>query len=246
MEQTKKGDWAKVRAQKRTETIKSELKREKESVGDAHAHVPRRELNNRDVCLFSLAKRGGETGFVPTEDVAITAFELYPQRFGLVKYPHYPDVDSVRVTLTDLRKEKYGVLVQGNKKIGWKLTDAGLAWLHENAAAVELAIEHKHPKERRIRSGKILDGKKIRTLLQKRVYESSAYHKWLSHEEIILYDFFDVMRVDQYTPEEVYRSHIEELTDAARDDPESIRFLRELDSKFGRSYRKGGRQDGTD
>ena len=136
----------------------------------------------------------------------MTAFELYPERFSLVKYPEHPDVDVVRVTLVDFRKEKYGAFVEGSKKIGWRLTDAGLAWLHENAASIERAIEQKHPKECRIGSGKLLTRKRIVTQYQKRIIESSAYRKWRSNEKISVYDFFDIMRVDQYTRRKSTRS----------------------------------------
>ena len=241
MNQVKKEGLARGEPRKSAEVIKSGSNGVSESPSDTRAYSSPRELNNRDFCLFSLAKRGGETGFVSTEDVAMTAFQLYPERFSLVRYPEHPDVDVVRVTLVDLRKEKYGAFVEGNKKAGWKLTDAGLAWLRQNASAIERAIKNKHPKECRIESGKLLTKKKIMAQYLKRIYESSAYRKWRLSEKVTLYDFFDIMRVDQYTPEEVYRNHMGQLRDAVHNDPQAVRFLRQLDSEYGRTYREGGR-----
>src|SRR6266571_1249257 len=105
--------------------------------------APRAKLNKRDICLYALVEAGGELEFVTTEDVAVKAFELYPERFGLIGYPQFPDVDSARVTLTDLRKEQHGSLVEGSKKRGWHVTAEGARWIAANKTAVSSAIRHK-------------------------------------------------------------------------------------------------------
>ncbi len=197
-------------------------------------------LTNRDVSMVALRYCGGEGAYVPTEDIAVRAFELYPERFGLVKYPQYPDVDSVRVTLTDLRKVKYGTLVEGDKKKGWRMTESGKGWMSENCARIEGALRRKHPKERRVAPGVMITTEKIVASYRRRIVESPAFIKWTNKGHPSIYDFYDVMRVDQYTPEVVYADHLKAMRQALTDEAHLLKFLEEMDGDFGKTYRKGG------
>lgn len=195
------------------------------------------DINNRDICLYALVESGGDVEFVATEDVAVRAFELYPERFGLIRFPKYPDVDAVRVTLTDLRKGKYGSLVEGDKKHGWRITKAGGYWVSANKSRVLAAIQAKLTGERRISSGRRITSEKIRSSRLARILNSGAFAKWKRGAELGLYDFFDVMRVDSYTPEEVYRKHLDELLEIAPQESDERRFLQDLARTYGGSYR---------
>ncbi len=197
------------------------------------------EINNRDICLYALAESGGDAEFVATEDVAVKAFELYPERFGLIRFPKYPDVDSVRVTLTDLRKEKYGSLVEGDKKKGWRITKNGVDWVAANSDAVLTAIRGKLSGERRISSGRRITSQKIRSSRLGRILNSAAFAKWKGGVQPSIYDFFDVLRIDSYTPEEVYREHLSELFETIPNGSDEAKFLRELATTYGGTYRGG-------
>ena len=210
---------------------------------DPEEAVSSKGLTNRDVSMYALHESAGERVFVPTEDIAVKAFELYPERFGLVKYPKYPDVDSVRVTLTDLRKAKYGTLVEGDKKKGWRMTESGKKWTAENVSRIEDAIQRKHLLERRIASGRMITTDKIVASYTNRVRGSLAFQKWTRKEPLRVYDFYDVLRVDQYTPEDVYRKHLHDMIIALSREPLLVRFLEEMDKLYGQTYRKGGGDD---
>lgn len=196
------------------------------------------DLTNRDVCLYSLfLEARGQSQLSPTEDIAIRAFQMYPQRFGLVRHPEYPDVDSVRVTLTDLRKPKYGSLVEGDKRKGWRLTESGKAWIQEHKTEVEGLIGKKHPREERYGSGKLVTRKSISAQYKHRIVSSEAFKKWKAGQELTIYDFFDVMRVDPYTPEEIYRKYLGNCLQAIEGEQELTKFVIHLDEKFGKTYR---------
>jgi hypothetical protein len=187
-----------------------------------------------------LADTGGDVGFVATEDVAVRAFKVYPERFGLIKHPQYPDVDSVRVTLTDLRKPKYGSLVEGNKRKGWRVTDNGSAWLASNKKRIELAFKSKLTGERRVSSGHLLTSDRIRSARLGRIMESDAYAKWEKGTSPTIYDFFEILRVDNYTPENVYREHLNALIESVQDNPDAKKFLTAINRMYGESYRQNG------
>lgn len=196
-------------------------------------------VNNRDICLYALVESGGDVEFVATEEVAVRAFELYPERFGLIRFPKYPDVDAVRVTLTDLRKEKYGSLVEGDKKKGWRITKSGAGWIAANNEEVLAAIRGKLSGERRISSGRRITSQKIRSSRLGRILNSKAFAKWKRGMEPSVYDFFDVLRIDSYTPEDVYREHLNELLEIVPDESDEERFLKELAKTYGGTYRGG-------
>lgn len=108
---------------------------------------------NRELVVYALYLLGGHSKPVHTEDIALKCFELFPASFSWVKYPEHPDKDIVRVALTDARKESHGALVEGRAgqkrglsakterlpvEDGWILTAAGVQWINDNSAALEL------------------------------------------------------------------------------------------------------------
>ncbi len=202
--------------------------------------IPKGRITNRDMCLYALVNVGGDVGFATTEDIAVNAFGIYPERFGLIRHPQYPDVDSVRVTLTDLRKEKYGSLIEGNKKRGWRITENGERWFTANKKRIETGIKNKLTGERRVSSGHLMTTERIRSARLSRILSSEAFKKWKKGVQPTIYDFYDVLRIDNYTPENVYRQHLEALLEVVRDDTEVRKFFAELDRTYGESYRHHG------
>ena len=104
-------------------------------------------FSNREIVVYALYLLGGATKKCHTEDIALKCFELWPSVFSWTKYVQYPDKEVVRCSLSDARKEKFGILVEGrtgqnrgqsNKTgrppvaDGWILTDAGVKWIDGN------------------------------------------------------------------------------------------------------------------
>ncbi len=194
-------------------------------------------VNKRDICLYALVDVGGDVEFVPTEDVAVRAFELFPERFGLVKHTQYPDVESVHDALWDLQKEKYGSLVEGNHKSGWRATKKGARWEARHRKNFKMALEAKLTGERRVSSRRTITSDKIRSSRLSRIINSEAFAKWKRGERLTVYDFYELLRIDNYTPETVYREHLRALLEVVPKDGEEKRFLRTLARRFGGSYR---------
>lgn len=192
---------------------------------------------NRDIVLYILGELGGKTAKIDVESLAIECFERYPSKFGLVKFPKYPDVESVRVALADSKKPKYGSLVKGNKANGWMLSREGGKWYEENKDRIETGIEKRHPLERRLPQGRNLSREKISKTVTIRLLESNAYRKWKTRNEITIYDFFDAMRVDQYLPEVKYQEILRNTLQAVRDNGELMAFVEHLHSLYGTRYR---------
>jgi len=67
---------------------------------------------------------------VHTEDLAVRAFQLAPQRFCWRKYPERIDLDIARVSLTDARKSRT-VLWSRVLRILAELTQAGIQWVEQ-------------------------------------------------------------------------------------------------------------------
>ena len=110
---------------------------------------------NRQLVVLALALIDGETKYVHTEDIAIKSHELFPHSFSWIKHPQIPDKDAVRVALTDARKEKHGALVVGkvgrrrDERDGWKLTEAGVAWVAQNRQRFDTLSNRTQLKEHR-------------------------------------------------------------------------------------------------
>jgi hypothetical protein len=216
-----------------------------EPVGPPAGKPAKHDITNLDVTLYALHLVGGDATYVMTEDVAVKAFELYPERFGLIKYPQYPDVEAVRMALIHMRvHDKLNPLVEGDQRKGWRVTNSGLSWLAANRNAVELALSDKHLRDRRVAKGKIITRGKMRAVYLKRLLGSRAYVRWREGIEPSIYDFYDLMRVDQYTPDSVYQKHLRDMVDALGESPQLVEFLRLLDRWFGQTYRQGGNGSG--
>ena len=124
----------------------------------------RTEVPNRELVVYVLYGLGGDTRKIHTEKVAVRCHELFPDSFSWTKYPQLPDKDIVRVALTDARKDRHGALVEGRSgqrrgltaktqrrptPDGWRLTQAGIAWVKGNEARLSEAASCRQVKEHR-------------------------------------------------------------------------------------------------
>lgn len=195
------------------------------------------DLPNREIVLFVLGELGGRTARIDIETLAIECYHRYPSKFGLVKFPQYPDVESVRVTLSDLKKQKYGRMVRGNKDRGWTLTEEGIKWYEANEERVGSNIKQRHPLERRLAKGKKLSREEISKTITKRLQESKAYKKWKNRTDISIYDFFDAIKIDQYMDEGKYQEVLRNTLQAVHGNDDLVDFIDHLNSLYGSRYR---------
>lgn len=95
--------------------------------------------------VLALHELGGEADL---EAITVKAFELFPDEFSWHRYPEYPDKDTVRVHLSDAKKEAFGHLVEdrdlrqvgspGSRVKRYALTRAGVEKAREIRQEFEL------------------------------------------------------------------------------------------------------------
>ena len=96
-------------------------------------YIPARNATSKqELVLLVLGELSEKAGEIDTETLAIGCFERYPSEFGLIRFPDYPDLQSVHEALADLEKAKRVLPVGGKKDRRWMLTPNGVRWYEEN------------------------------------------------------------------------------------------------------------------
>ena len=148
-----------------------------------------------EVVVLALADLGATSSVVDTEDVAVRVFELAPASFSWRRYPDQIDLDSVRVSLTDACKLKYGALASGSVRTGWNLTPAGMDWISDEGESVREALELSSPTTRpEARQSTRHAGREAG-----RVRSSAAFRDWLAGESPVPRSVTSAFRIDVYT-----------------------------------------------
>ena len=96
------------------------------------------DLTNVEVLVLVVHDLGGTDQPIDTEDLAVRAKEVAPQRFSLRKYPDQVDIERVRKRLSDAKKGgEDEAMLAGSFEVGWHLTPKGLDWAQSNAHLIE-------------------------------------------------------------------------------------------------------------
>ena len=90
-----------------------------------------RALANHQIVTLAVYLLGGEGAYVDTEDVAVKANEIAPERFAWRKYADQINIDAIRKRLSDAKKPEKGGYLLGSFKNGWLLTENGLKFAKE-------------------------------------------------------------------------------------------------------------------
>ena len=90
-----------------------------------------RALANHQIVTLAVYLLGGEAAYVDTEDVAVKANEIAPERFAWRKYADQINIDAIRKRLSDAKKPEKGGYLLGSFKNGWLLTENGLKFAKE-------------------------------------------------------------------------------------------------------------------
>lgn len=176
-----------------------------------------------EVVVLALGDAGGQDGAVDTEDVAMAAFRLAPTSFSWRKYHDQIDLDSVRVSLTDACKDKYGGLVVGSVGKGWYLSDAGADWLRTTGPPKRQELGVEVPEKRldaRMESAHL--GRELA-----RVKATRAFRQWSEDRQIDTRDAAAVFRIDRYTSRKDRTLKTRRVVEAIDHfgDPEMIAFI---------------------
>jgi hypothetical protein len=191
-----------------------------------------------DVAVLALAQLGGATKKVHSEDIAVKAFELAPEKFSW-RLPQYrskpwPDKELVRAALVNAQTKEYGELVRGAyntdlSKDGWRLTAAGSEWVMANERRVcdALSVEQNQiPKQEAQRFCKKLKG-------------DSLFRRFMAEgnlDSASQYEFSDLLECSPDAPKETIQTKFDRLRAMAHvvKDQDILSFLHSCEIRFQR------------
>ncbi len=179
-----------------------------------HSATPSSLLSNSEIVTVAVYLLGGDRKEVDTEDVAMKVNELAPGRFTWRKYKDQINIEIVRAFLSDAKKEKYGVYLQGTGSIGWLLTDAGLRFAKAGLKRLKVSpapVERLSPLERRRRRNE-----------QARILASEAFQKYSAGAKgaVTPRDVSEVFRLNEYIVGDSRRTKIQKLLNVFGEDKE--------------------------
>lgn len=182
-------------------------------------------ITSHKVVLLAAFQLGASQKAIDTEDIAVKACELAPGRFSWRKYPDQINLELVRVTLSDLKKDAYGGLLAGSGRSGWTITAKGLEWINQNEKRLLRSELGRAPED--VKFGSIDSARERRE--RKRLKASNAWRAWSSGPaEVSRSDAANVLRVDSYTTDRVFELKIIRLKTMFRSDKQMSRFIDDM------------------
>lgn len=180
------------------------------------------DLPQHLVVTLAVYLLGGANKYIDTEDVAAKAYELAPERFRWRKYPQYPNLELVRVFLSDAKKPDKGHLLDGSGRRGWTLTPAGLRWALESAESAQASGLART--QGRSKAGSIDTQRADREM--SRIHSTLAWKKWTEGDPTLSKaESRDVFRIDSYSRGEMATSKVDRLLKLFITDDELFKFL---------------------
>lgn len=181
-------------------------------------------LTKKDVAVVALAKLGGATQVIDTEDAAIAAHHIDSAAFGWKKYNERVDLDLARTTL---RHEGEGKepRIEGSIQSGWHLTPRGIAWIEANASLLEgasIIVAATPAATQRWRAETRVSGAAVN-----RIRTSEAFILWAQGREFTPRQAAEVFRIDEYTPVKDRTHKAARLQELTRGDEETEAFVKE-------------------
>jgi hypothetical protein len=173
-----------------------------------------------EVVVMAVSELGGAGRSVDTEDIAIRCHQLAPSLFSWRKYPAQANLEIVRVSLSDAKKQKNGQLVSGSGRDGWRLTRKGLDWLDRVAPSKHFGSR---PALSKKSAGSIDTVRAAREAA--RIEACAAWSSWRAGRPIDLDDVRALFRIDSYTSAELLEIKVTRLLSMFLDDSEHKRFL---------------------
>lgn len=194
-----------------------------------------RSITNVEVVVLALGRLGGATKKVFSEEIAVEAHRLAPERFSwrLAQYRDrgWPDKYVVRYALEDAIRQEYGHMVDGSystelSKDGWELTPAGAQWLEKNAERVASKLNLDGPKIPKQDAARFVKQLKRDPLFK--VYRAGKL------ESVTAYHFTDMLNCSPDAPKELIKSKFDRLRTISRlaGDPQVVEFLEDCAVKF--------------
>ena len=180
-------------------------------------------LTKKDVAVVALAKLGGASNVIDTEDAAIAAHSMDQDAFGWKKYPERVDLETARTTLRH-EGEAREPRIEGSIQNGWHLTPSGVAWIEANHALlgeVDISVAPTSAAAQRWRAETRDAGAAVN-----RVRTSEAFRLWTQGHEFTPRQAAGVFRIDEYTPTKDRTRKTAQLQELIRGDDEVESFMK--------------------
>ena len=181
------------------------------------------DVRRLDLVVLAVYVLNGYKKAVDTEDIAVKSHELAPGMFSWQKYPEQINLELVRVTLSDAKKVKYGALLTGSGREGWRLSTKGFEWASTSGRDL-LETGLKWDPERGT-AGSVDAVRKRRE--KARLMQSGAWQSWTEGKPLSVRDTQMLFRIDGYSTGKMLDIKIVRLQSLFEDDPEIGQFLRE-------------------
>lgn len=185
-------------------------------------------LRQYELAALAVYLLGGATRSIDTEDAAVKCHQIAGGIFAWQKHKDQINLELVRVSLSDAKKAKYGGLLSGSGREGWRLSSRGLDWIRarKEAGGQFAAPEQKH---RRGKAGSIDSVRRERE--RQRVLASEAWQGWKQSGTLSIRAAQQIFRIDEYTTERMTAIKVSRLRAMFDAEDELSRFLREASEK---------------
>lgn len=186
-----------------------------------------------EVVVLAVAELGGAERSIDTEDVAIRCHELAPTLFSWRKYPQQVNLEIVRVSLSDAKKQKNGHLLSGSGREGWRLTRRGLDWLAQVAPSKR--VEGRAALSKRT-AGSIDTVRAAREAA--RIEAMPVWTAWREGRLVQIDEARAIFRIDGYTSDQLLELKLTRLLNLFTADSEHRRFLEAASTALTQSGKK--------
>ena len=171
-------------------------------------------FSDKEIIILAVYLLGGNTNPIDTEDIAVKSNELASGRFTWFKYPHQINIEKIRKSLSDAKKQKNGGYVLGLHKDGWLLTETGLNFSKKRIND----LEHVNISRPPINKKEIAyyNREKIR-MISTKAYEKISNN---NADAVTIPEAEAFFRIDDYVKGEIRRQKIERIITTFNDDPD--------------------------
>ena len=172
-----------------------------------------------------------ESKIVPSfENLVVTLFKAFPEKFSLPGYPEYPDAARANRALFQLRPKYRNWAVRSSEE-GHILTDLGRRVADETADLLNSPV-----RARTTRRSPPLPPRTLYEGVARNIRRSSAFRKFVSEksEQVTRPEIFELLHAVPYTPAKVLRSKLHDWDQLARQakDEEISGFLEWMKREF--------------
>ena len=166
---------------------------------------------------------GGTTRAIDTEDIAKKCHELAPTLFSWQKHKDQINLELVRVSLSDAKKQKNGALLIGSGREGWRLSTSGLNWINGVGRHL-IPAAHGELKRGQSKAGSIDSVRRLRE--RDRLLASEAWRGWNETKTVSPRAAREIFRIDEYTTGKMLEIKVARLRGMFEDDVDLAGFLK--------------------